>query len=178
VLVGQRQQSAQERIHPRLRQLSGQRQGQERSDGLAAHGGYVAETPRQATMSNRFRGMPVAPEVNVFQREVGGDQHFMTGWNPQEAASSPIPSGIRAAPGLPESWRIRRISDFSEAGTTALTIRGGRPLAEFPFFVALRVVGRASKDSRIVNTLVRTPMDSRRLTSTNLLCYGLVVNLL
>src|ERR1700724_988739 len=34
-------------------------------------------------MANRFRRMPVPPEMNTFKAEVGGDQHVVFGPQPQ-----------------------------------------------------------------------------------------------
>ena len=81
---------------PGLRQIARQGQRKERRDRLAAHGGDVAQPASQAAVADRFRRVPVAPEVNAFQREVGRDQNSVSGTRPgssrSTAQSSPIPA--------------------------------------------------------------------------------------
>ena len=42
-----------------------------------SHRGYIAESARQAAVTNRFRRLPLAAEVDAFQIEVSGDDNLM-----------------------------------------------------------------------------------------------------
>ncbi len=68
------EQTAGKMVNPSRRNIAWQSQRKKYCDRLAAHGGNVAQSPRQAPVADRFRRMPVAPEVNAFQREVGRNQ--------------------------------------------------------------------------------------------------------
>ena len=85
-LFRQTDQAAGEASHPGLRQIPRQRQREKGRHRLAAHGGNIAQSARQAAMADRFRRMPVAPEVNAFQREVGRDQGFVSRRQAQHGA--------------------------------------------------------------------------------------------
>ena len=89
VFFGQRQQATQKLVHPFLRKIGGDRQGEEGSDRLSAHGSNVAQAPGEAAMPDRFREVPVAPKVNPFEREVGGYEYFMPWWNTQNGSVIP-----------------------------------------------------------------------------------------
>src|SRR5258706_15766034 len=104
-------------------------------------------------MSYRFRGMPVAAEVNVLQREVGGDQHFMTGWNAQDGGVIPDSERDSSGAGLagklanpPDERLFRGWHDCSHYTGRQAT---GRILV----FCGSPCGGRSVQGSRIANTL-------------------------
>ena len=74
VSLRQPDQTARKAVHPTLRQAARQRQRKKCGDRLSAHGGDIAQPSRQASVANRFRRMPVAPEVNSLQREIRRNQ--------------------------------------------------------------------------------------------------------
>ncbi len=82
----QTDQAAGEASDPGLGQIARQGQGKEGRDRFSAHGGDVAQSARQAAVADRFRRMPVAAEVDAFQREVGRDQGFSSRQQAQHGA--------------------------------------------------------------------------------------------
>jgi len=118
-------------------------------------------------------------EVNALEGKVGGDQNFVTEWDAQDGSVIPDPSGTRATPRLPESWRIRELATFPR--WASLTSLYGHHLGaqHWPNSsrVALRPVEQRLRTLEL-QYFRKGPMDSCRLTSRKLLCYGLVVNLL
>jgi hypothetical protein len=52
----------------------------------AAHGGYVAESAGEAAVAYGIGRVPVAPEMDFFEAEVGGHEHFVAAWETKEGA--------------------------------------------------------------------------------------------
>src|SRR5271155_4101086 len=47
-----------------------------------SHGGEVAQPPGKAAMAHNLGSMPVTPEMDMFEGEVGGYDDFLTSWGP------------------------------------------------------------------------------------------------
>src|SRR5215469_2203745 len=103
VLSGKPKQAAGELTNPRLRQIPGKSQREERRDRFAPHGGDIAQSSSQATVSDRFCGMPVPAKMNPLQAEVRGDEQFVSTRHAQHGAVVPDAVHNRALPGA-RSW--------------------------------------------------------------------------
>lgn len=75
--VGQPEQARQKAVNPALWQTLGQGKGEKGGDGPATHGSYVAQSPGKTTMADYFGSMPLPPEVDPLQTEIGGYEHFV-----------------------------------------------------------------------------------------------------
>jgi hypothetical protein len=84
--ICQLEQAFQELVNPGLRQVLWQGERQECSDRSASHGGDIAEAASEAAMANGLGGMPLAPEVNPFQAEIGSNHNLMTRGNLKDGA--------------------------------------------------------------------------------------------
>ena len=82
----QLQKSGQEFIDPALRQLGGKRERKKRGARNASHGSDVAQSAGEAAVADGVGGMPLAAKVNVLEREVGGDQHFVSARDVEDGA--------------------------------------------------------------------------------------------
>lgn len=83
------EQATQKAVRPRLGSTLRECKRQKRSQRLSSHGGDVAQTTGQTAAADDFRGMPPAPKMDVFEREVRGDKQFMAGGNAQDSAVIP-----------------------------------------------------------------------------------------
>ena len=93
VPLSQSHQPVEESLHPRLMRslvVSGQfRRQSERKKGrlrASSHGCQVAQAARQAAMAYALRRMPIAAEMNIFEREVGGDDQLFSAPRPYHSA--------------------------------------------------------------------------------------------
>jgi hypothetical protein len=64
-------------VRPALRKLSGKGEGEETGKRLASHGGNVAEAASQAAVADAAGRVPVAAEVDVFNRQISGDEELV-----------------------------------------------------------------------------------------------------
>src|SRR5271157_5849405 len=78
VFFRQTEQATNEASHPGLGQVARQGKRKKGRNRLTTHGGNIAQTAGQTPVADRFRRMPVATEMNAFQREVGGDQRVVS----------------------------------------------------------------------------------------------------
>jgi hypothetical protein len=97
--IGQLEQAFQKLVNPGLWQVLGQGERQKCRDRGAAHGSDIAETAGQAAMAHGFGWMPLPPEMNSFQAEIGGDQGFVTNWNFEDGAIIPDAGGYASPSG-------------------------------------------------------------------------------
>jgi hypothetical protein len=77
--LGQSEQAFDEPVNPGLAQVLRQGKRQECGDGRASHGSDVAQAAGEAAMPNDFGEVPLAPEMNPFQAEIGSNQGLVTG---------------------------------------------------------------------------------------------------
>ena len=87
--VSQPEQAFDKPVDPGLAQVLGQGERQEYGDGCASHGSDIAKAAGQAAMPDDFGGMPLAPEVNPFQAEIGSNQRLVTGRDLQDGTVIP-----------------------------------------------------------------------------------------
>ena len=59
---------------------------EEGGEGLGAHGGEIAESAGEGTVADGGGGVPVAAEVAAFEREVGGNEEFVTAGRGKDGA--------------------------------------------------------------------------------------------
>ena len=64
---------------------------------IAAHGCYVTQSARQATMPHRFRGLPLSQKVDTLETEVRSDQDFVVLGNSQNGTIIPDSSDYASA---------------------------------------------------------------------------------
>ncbi len=111
MLAGEGEETFEESVEPGAGQARGEREGEEDSERLGAHGGEIAEAAGEAAMSGGLRRVPVAAEVDALEREVGGDAEVVAGAGAEDSAvvadaeSERAGSGVRrglAADGLDE----------------------------------------------------------------------------
>jgi len=80
---GQIEHTGKKAIYPFLRQFRGKSQREKTSRRLAAHGGDVAESPRQTAVSHASRRMPCSAKVHIFDAKIGCHQELMAWVDPQ-----------------------------------------------------------------------------------------------
>ena len=78
-LLGGIQEAIEELVDPALGEIGGHGEGKKCGEGFAAHGRDVGESAGEAAVADRVGGMPLAAEVDTFQREIGGDQGLEAG---------------------------------------------------------------------------------------------------
>ncbi len=64
-------------VSPALRKLSGQGEREETSQRLASHGGNVTQAAGEAAVADAAGRVPVAAEMDVFDRKISGDEEFV-----------------------------------------------------------------------------------------------------
>jgi hypothetical protein len=77
--IGLVQQAAEKPVNPALRQISRQGQREKCGDRPPSHGSNVTQAASEAAMADNFGGMPLSPEMDALQTEIGGDQCFVSG---------------------------------------------------------------------------------------------------
>ena len=117
-LARQLQQTAEEAIHPALRQAPWQGERKKHCQRLPSHGGDVTESARQAAMPHALWRVPCPFEVDVLQAEIGRNQGFMTARDGNHGAVVPDADGQRAGHVV---LRLGR-----ESGGSALSRAGAR----------------------------------------------------
>jgi len=110
-----------EAIYPFLREAFWQGEGKEYGQRLPAHGRDIAQPAGQATAPDDFRGMPLAPEVDILEREIGSDQQLVAGGRPQNGAVVPDAGNDGRTPtSLPPDTRNERfLSERQELTITS-----------------------------------------------------------
>jgi hypothetical protein len=64
--------------------------------GNASHRRDIAQSASETAVSNGPRWMPLPPEMNVFQREIGRDQRLMASWKLDSGAVVAYPQNALA----------------------------------------------------------------------------------
>jgi hypothetical protein len=89
IAVGKSQKSVEEACNPAFArawsvEFGRDGEGQKGRDGACSHGRDVAQSASQTTVADYLRNMPVTPEVDLLEREVSGDDEFVSRGDAQE----------------------------------------------------------------------------------------------
>jgi len=79
VAFGEAHQAFKKFVGPALRQFWWQSKREKAGEGLATHGGDIAEAASKTAVAHAAGGMPLAAKVHVFNGKVSGDEEFVAG---------------------------------------------------------------------------------------------------
>ncbi len=115
VALSQRHQAVQKALQPSSGQFRGQSERKKGCFRASPHGRQVAQAARQAAMAYTLRRMPIPAEMDIFKREVGGDDQLFAAPRPQHSAvvaNAEVQNPALAA----ASTRAQLLGAFSNGG--------------------------------------------------------------
>lgn len=80
---------------------------------MCSHRGQVAQAARQTAMSDRLRGVPIAPKVHILKRKVGGNGDFFAFSRSQQRAVVSNPQRDAAASRLRPDSQCGNKTEFA-----------------------------------------------------------------